>query len=523
MSFGSLAFAELPFSSLQVTGVKMYGAADLSISREFRIFSATQEFVTLPTDALATQPFFGTLVQPLSFTRSLLGSDIIGNFSSGVGELELANTDGGYDFLIQGFAIDGRAIVVKIGREGDSYDNFYTIFSGTASDWNVQEDVVKIKLVDNGYLLDVTVQPNLYAGTGGLEGTSDLLGKRKPRAFGYVNNVSPPLVIPSTLTYQVNDGEIEAITAVYDRGVSLTFSADYADAAALAAAVIPASNYATCLALGLLRLNTAPSGTVTCDVSGDKRDGDFVSTSADIVRRIIASSSIADPLGLYLPSFVSVAAEQPADIGYWVAPDDTNTIADVISNIMGGIGGWAGFRRSGKLELGIFKTPVGTTPNARFDKVDVLSVQRQGLPSALSPPPYRFRCAYQHNWTVQSDVAGAVNATRKSFLAQQDRYSNSVNQTVLLDHPFAIDRNPIPSYFTAQVDAQTESDRLLELYSGSAALYRVTVGIQPFALDLGDIINLTYPRWDLTVGRNLRVVEMTENAQDNTIELVAYG
>lgn len=523
MSFGSAAFCELPYTSIQVTSTAFYSTVDLAVSREFRIFSATQEFVTSPTDTLATQPFFGTLVQPLSFTRSLLGSDIIGNFSSGVGELELANTDGGYDFLIQGFAIDGRAIIVKVGREGDLYDNFYTIFSGTASDWNVQEDVVKIKLVDNGYLLDVTIQANLYLGTGGLEGTSDLLGKRKPRAFGYVKNVSPPLVIPSTLTYQVNDGQIQAITAVYDRGVSLTFSADYASAALLASASIASGNYATCLALGLFRLNTAPSGTITCDVSGDKRGGVFVSKSSDIVRRIIASSSIADPLGLYLPSFTQVAIEQPADIGYWVAPDDTNTIADALSNIMGGVGGWAGFRRSGKLEVGIFKTPVGTTPNALFDKVDVLNIQRQPLPSSLTPPPYRFRCGYQHNWTVQTDVAGAVSATRKSFLAQQDRYSNSLNTTVLLDHPFAHDRNPISSYFANQADAQTESDRLLELYSGSAALYRFTVGIQPFALDLGDVANLKYPRWDLTVGRNLRIVEMTENAQDNTIELVAYG
>lgn len=523
MSFGSSAFGELPYSSLAETRVMILGTADLEVSREFRIFSATKEFVTLPTDTVATQPFFGTLVQPLGFTRSLLGSDIIGNFSSGVGTLELSNTDGEYDFLIQGFAIDGRSIVVKVGREGDSYNEFYTIFSGTASDWAVQEDVVSISLVDNSYLLDVTVQPNLYAGTGSLEGTADLAGKRKPRAFGYVKNVSPPLVIPSTLTYQVNDGEIEGVTAVYDRGTALTLSANYATAALLAAAVIPASYYATCNALGLFRLNTIPAGTVTADVSGDKRGGIFVSTSSDIVRRVLASSSIADPLGLYLPSFDKVLLAQPATIGYWVAPDDTNTIADVISNIMGGIGGWGGFRRSGKFEVGIFLTPSGSTPNALFDKVDVLEIKRQGLPSSLSPPPYRFRCAYAHNWTVQTDVAGSVGVTRKSFLAQQDRYSNSVNTTVLIDHPFAHDRDPIPSYFVNQADAQAESDRLLALYSGSAAIYRITVGIQPFALDLGDIVNVTYPRWDMTVGRNLRIVEMTENAKDNTIEVVGYG
>lgn len=521
----SETFAEYSFSdAFWSASVSMYGFATLQISREFRIFSATSEFVTKDSDALASTPFFGTLVQPLSFTRSLLGSDIIGNFSSGTGELELANTDGEYDFLIQTFAIDGRAIVVKVGREGDNYDNFYTIFNGTASDWIVQEDVVKIKLVDNGYLLDVTVQPNLYAGTGSLEGTADLKGKRKPRCFGFVKNISPPLVIPTSLVYQVNDGSVSAISAVYDRGSSLTFNADFATSALLLAATIPAGNYATCKALGLFRLNTAPTGTVTADVSGDNSGTGFVSTSADIVRRILSStSSIADPLGLYVPSFTSVNTAQPADIGYYVAPDDTNTIADAISNIMGAIGGWGGFRRSGQFEVGIFLTPNNTQTNALFDRTDVLQISREALPSALTPPPYRFRCAYQHNWTVQTDVAGSVGATRTSFLAQTDRYSDSIDLTIKTDHPFAHDRDPIPSYFNNQADAQTESDRLLTLYRTKAALYRFTVGVQPFILDLGDIVNLTYPRWDLTVGRNLRVVEMTEHAADNTIEVVAYG
>ncbi len=523
MSFGSGAFSELDFSDVRLTRVSFLGSSSLTVTREFRIFSATKEFVTLPTDMLPTTPFFGTLEQPLTFKRSILGSDIIGNFSSGSGELDLTNTDGGYDFLIQGLAIDGRQIIVKVGLEGDAHDSFYTIFNGTASDWTVQEDIVKINLIDNAYKLAVTIQPNLYGGTSGVDGTADLKGKRKPRAFGYVKNVSPPLVIPASLVYQVNDGSVQAITAVYDRGSALTFSADYATTALLIAASIPASNYATCKALGFFRLNTAPAGTVTCDVSGDNRGSGFVSTSSDIVRRIISSSSIGDPAGLYVPSFDAVLAAQPADIGYWVAPDDTNTIADALANIMGGIGGWAGFRRSGQLEVGIFKTPVGAIPHGIFDRTDIFEMSREPLPSFLTPPPYRFRAAYGRNWTVQTDVAGSVGATRSSFLAQEDRYSNSVSTSVLLNHPFAVDRNPIQSYFTNQADAQAESDRLLALYTGRAAIFRFTVGIQPFALDIGDVVNVTYPRWDLTVGRNLRIVEMTENARDNRIEIVAYG
>lgn len=523
---GSQAFGEYALSDVFSSArVAMLGTGEVSISREFRIFSATSEFTTLNSDALASTPFFGTLQQPLRFTRSLVGTDIIGNFSSGTGELDLNNTDGEYDFLIQNFAIDGRNIVVKVGREGDAYDNFFTVFSGTASDWIVAEDSVKIQLVDNAYLLDVPAQPNNYGGTGSLDGTSDLAGKRKPRSFGTVFNISPPLVIPSSLFYQVNDGPINAVSAVYDRGSSLTLQSDYATSALLLAASVTSGHYSTCLAEGFFKLGSSPVGTVTADVQGDKTGGTWYRSSAQIVRRLLQSSTIPDPQGLYLPSFAMMdsSAGNSADVGFYIAPDDTNTIADAISNIMAGVGGWGGFRRSGQFELGIFKGPSETSPNAIFDRSDVIQITREALPSSLTPPPYRFRCAYEHNWTVQTDIAGSVGATRTSFLSQADRYSDSTDLGVKTDHPFAADRNPIPSYFVNEADAQTESDRLLTLYKKPAALYRFTVGVQPFALDLGDIVNLTYPRWNLTVGRNLCVVEMTENAQNNTIEVVGYG
>jgi hypothetical protein len=230
------------------------GTSLIHLEREFRIYAATQEYVTLSSDSLATQPFNGTLLQPLQITRSLLGSDIIGQFTAGTGKLILTNTDGEYDFLIERFAIDGRDIEVKIGREGDSYDDFFTIFKGTASDWSVEEDVVEIDIVDNAYKLSVPAQPNTYGGAGGVDGTTDLIGKRKPKCYGYVYNISPPLVVPASLIYQVHDGSVQAISAVYDRGVTLTAGTDFATYALLAAASISAGQYGTCTAQGYIKL-----------------------------------------------------------------------------------------------------------------------------------------------------------------------------------------------------------------------------------------------------------------------------
>jgi hypothetical protein len=523
MLHGDCAFGERAFEGFfEGASATLFGTGLIHVERQFRIYTSTQEYVTLSSDSLATQPFNGTLLQPLQINRSLLGSDIIGQFTAGSGKIILTNADGEYDFLIERFAIDGRDIEVRIGREGDSYDSFYTVFKGTASDWSVEEDVVEVDIVDNAYKLSVAAQENAYGGTGGADGTSDLVGKRKPKCYGYVYNISPPLVVPASLIYQVHDGSVQAISAVYDRGVTLTAGTDYATYALLAAASISAGQYGTCKAQGYIKLGSSPSGTVTADVQGDNTGG-FIFKTADIVRRVLTASVLDDPDDLYVPSFTAVNLANASEVGYYISPDDTTTVADVVAHLMRGVGGWGGFRRSGRFELGIFLTPTGAIPAAHFDKNDIFEMKRERLPSSMTPPPWRFRVGWQHNWTTQTDLAGSVSATRKSFLSEADRYAEASADSIKTDHPFAQDRDPIISYFRDQADAQTEADRLLDLYRSTKALYRFTVGIQPFALDLGDVVNVTYPRWDLTVGRNLRIVEMSENAQSNTIELVGYG
>jgi hypothetical protein len=71
---------------------------------------------------------------------------------------------------------------------------------------------------DRGFLLDVPAQKSIYGGTGGLDGTSDLAGKRKPFALGWPSNITPATVIPVEGVYQVSDGPVSAISAVRDTG-----------------------------------------------------------------------------------------------------------------------------------------------------------------------------------------------------------------------------------------------------------------------------------------------------------------
>lgn len=159
-----------------------------------------------------------------------------------------------------------------------------------------------------------------------------------------------------------------------------------------------------------------------------------------------------------------------------------------------------------------------------YNRTDIIDIKREPLPAALTPQPWRFRVAYQRAWTTQTDLAGAVDATRKAFVGEPFRLATASDATILTTHPFAKDTEPVQSYFRNQADAQTEATRLLALYgTGAPALYRITSNHRFLQHNLGDIINVTYPRWDLSTGRNLTVVEMSENAQSNRFEIVAYG
>ncbi|MDP1867008.1 MAG: hypothetical protein Q8L13_11795 [Bradyrhizobium sp.] len=500
---------------------------DVSADLTLKIYVTTADgYATRPGDHLPSQPFRGVL-QSFSFEHSIMQGDI-GQFSTGVGSLAISNADAHYDFLPLTYAVDGRPITIRVGRADGSYDDTFPLARLTASGWNIDTDSIKIDLVDFSYKLEVPMQPNVYGGAGGIDGGADLAGKRKPMAFGKARNVSPVLLVPSLLIYQVNDGSMQSIDAVHDRGVTLIGGGDVASYAALVAASVTAGQFKTCLALGLFKLGNSPSGLITADVKGDNSDG-YVVTTASIARWALRNrTALSDPDDLYLPSFVDLDAAQPAPIDYFIGPEDSLTVAAFIQNIMGGIGGWGGHLLDGKFELRIFEAPAGE-PAARFNRGDMLTdIRREPLPEAYRPPRWRWRVPYARAWTVQEDLAGAVTATRRAFVAEQYRLAEAASSTILLDHPFAQDRDPVQAYFSEVADAAAEAARLIELFKTTRAIYRMTLPRRALRMRMGDVIEVTHPRFDLAAGRLMRIVQLRAaiNFSDpgvDAVEIAAYG
>lgn len=522
--FGVRKFGTLPFGRYPDPAdgyMTVIVKQEMTLTTTYEIFVATREFITANGDTPADQPFAGVLDQALNFRRSILGGDGISGFLHGQGEMIILN-GGEYDFLPQFYALDGRDQEIRLGRTDLDYADWFTIFKGTATSFHVGEAEFRIDLQDYAYKLDVPLQTNVYAGTGGIEGGDDLKGRRKPRAFGHLRNITPVLLKANSQLYHVNDGPVNAIPAVYANGAALSVGSDHADSATLLAASVTSGFFDTCIAEGMFRVNFVLDGDVlTCDVEGDTTGGTFAETIATIARRMVSSSTVlADPGDLYLPAFDAFELAAPYKACFYASHNDDVSVSEALARIIG-YGNYIGFRRNGKLEIVRFVTPA-SPPVMRFDKNDIRDIQREKLPDGLYPPPWRWRVGYGRNWTVQDEVAGSVSDATRAFLAEQLRFAVAESASTKINHPFAQERE-VGGYLKDEADAQAEADRLLALHSASSSLYRFALDTRPFGLNVGETVHVTYPRFDLADGRLLRVVSINEDAKADAAEIVGFG
>jgi hypothetical protein len=85
------------------------------------------------------------------------------------------------------------------------------LLDGIIKDGFLTPKQLRITIRDNAFKMDVPASANAYGGTGTTDGDCGLTGKRKPLAYGVVNNVTPAQINATNLVYQVHDGAVNAI------------------------------------------------------------------------------------------------------------------------------------------------------------------------------------------------------------------------------------------------------------------------------------------------------------------------
>ncbi|HYC64939.1 MAG TPA: hypothetical protein VEC14_09425, partial [Reyranellaceae bacterium] len=478
--FGAQPFGFAAFAS---------GDAALSVGVRTLRYSGAP-YTTAATDTPASTPYDHRL-QRLTVERRLDGGGLLGGLARVFGELELLAVDGGLDSVASDYALSGRPARFKMGpstRPCADFGPVATLRMGLP--W-LSRDTLRIALEDYATRLNQPVQGTVYAGTGGLEGGTDLAGRPKPLTYGYVSSVSAPLVDSARLIYQVHDGQVQGVPAVYDRGVSLTQGADYASFADLLATSPSLGQYRVYKPSGFIRLGSTPAGEVTFDVEGDASGG-FVATPADILKRLLRRRLYDTEIDFV--SLAQLGADLPYAAGLWIPPEAI-ALEEVIRAWAESLGGWAGFNRFGGLGAGIFTAPTGGAAFYLAER-DLDALDREALPAELSPVVWRVSVGYRRNYTVQTDLAASVTEARRSFAANEYRWAVA-EDTGVLSRYLGAQELVITGPYKDLASAQAEATRLLAFWNQPRALYRVVTGLTALRLDLGAVVSLDINRFGL--------------------------
>jgi len=466
------------------------------------VFVSGEGFVTSPTDNPANTLFLPRLIEPISFTRSMFSQGRVGGKTSvGFGNLVLSNGEGDLDQLAE-YAWDSRPVEIRVGEAGADFEFYFTIFTGESKSIEFDDDIVQVVLRDRQDDFNVDFPPAIYEGAGVSE---NVAGQPKPLCFGQVSNISPILRDSNSRTYQIHDGPIESIDAVYEGGVELSLGSDYS----------------VDLANGEFTLSADPDGLITADAKGAAPGGTYLSSPANIIREIVTTyGGLNDPGDLDTGSFAGLESANPANIGVFIS--SSTNILSVLDEIINTVGGFYGFERDGRFFVGRLDLPTGSglAVDASFDQTNIIELTR--LASAV--PNYRFRVQYAKNYTQmrESDFSTGLSQSRRDYLVREGKYAVAEDLSVQTAYPNS-NELVVQALFAQSADAAAEATRLSSIYDEQKEVYRIRVKTQPYTLELNDIVEIIFDRYNLSSGKRFRVISVTEDAATNEVELELWG
>jgi hypothetical protein len=485
---------------------------------------ASKPYTTKPTDTPVNTFYDDRITNPASISRSLYSNGTTSGASRvNYGAVELSNVDGGLDSILK-YSFDGRSLVIKIGNEGDAYSAFTTILNGTMEQVEFTFSKVTILARDKLAIVDMPLQTTLYAGNNalpdGVEGVADIAKSPKPLLYGQVFNIAPIMVNSSKVTYQINDGAIQSVGNVYDKGIALTAGADYANVATLHAASPASGTFITCLTLGYIRLGAVPTGLLTCDATQGAASSNR--TVAQILKTMALKAGIASG-DINASDVTALDTANNSVIGIWIDGADSAMVA--MDKVAQSIGAYFGFDALGSLRMGLFTTPTGSA-TLEIDINNILSIEHSRTNDTdKGIPAWRVNLSYQKNYSVQDfDLAGAVTAARRSVLSLSALTKSAEDTAIKTQYTLAptIEKESLLVDATA---AQTEATRLLNLYKTSRDLYTVTIALDLTTTlpDLNNVVNITMNRFGLNSGKLFKIIGIESDYSKNRATLTLWG
>jgi hypothetical protein len=510
-------------------------AWDPQLARVRTLRFSTRGYITEPTDTVPNAHYEPRIDQPINVSRHMFSRGATtGRSTIGFGELILVNNDGALDY-IQRLGLDGRRIVAwRTEKENPRYPtDFSVVLIGTMQPPTAGASTVTIALRDKQAEMNVALQPVKYRGDNilpnGLEGTeSDLRGKPKPLCYGIVRNIDPPCVNTARLIYQVNDGAVHMVDAVYDRGAPLAKGPDYGSQAEMEANAPLGGAFRAWPAGGYFRLGSMPDGLVTADVT----QGSDASqrTAARIFEQLIGrarvvnawtaniaqltlATSAGDTVVTSAGDMIKVSGDvsqsdlnkldevNSAPLGFWTSTE--TMIGDVCDIVADTAGAWWGVDREGVFRIQQFIAPARGLAKMTVRAPNLLKPldQLRTNDPGGGLPVYRQVIRWGRNYAVQTtDVAASVAPVRRAQIGSEWRDFEVTDVSVQERHLLSPEVIRTSLYVYAD-DAAAETNRRLGLYSSRKDRFELLMRLtdETSMLDLGNIVNIDHDRYGLNI------------------------
>jgi hypothetical protein len=454
-----------------------------------RYFS-NRGFVSAPADTPASTAY-DDIVTAVPNIRSAMAEVFRGRSLVSFGDIEIDNSGGSRDgWLLDGW--DGRPVKMYLGDASWPKSDFRLVFSGATEDISASgNNALVLRVRDRQHLLDVPLQTNRVGGTGS---TKD---QRLPVCYGEVKNVEPVLVDAATRKYQVHDGSIQSIDAVYQDGAAI-------------------ATYTASLGTGTFTLSAALTGRLTCDIKGSNA-GSYVNKTADVMQRLITDRTSLTVSDIDTASVDQLNTDAPGTVGIYVT-DDTATALTALDTLATGAGAYFCIGRDGKVTMGLFKAPSGTAVVSLTD--DDVELAQVELTRRIVPLK-SVRVGYARFYvTIDSGAASSLTEAQRQRL--RDEYLVAYAATGATGFLLAIDDDLAGTCYVNSSDAATEATRRATLWGSLRRVFRVRGFMAAQQVKLGDVVSLDFARYGLTGGVLARVIGIRESVTSNSVELEVF-
>jgi hypothetical protein len=513
-------------------------------------------FISKSTDSPANQPYDAYLKEGPIFSRSGFLNHIFGD----IGEVDngfvtLQNMKGRYDgWLKHGLA--GWPIVIKRVVVGAALSTAETLITAITeyAEFVTDDDgagnvvhEVRLFLKDKQTLLEESpVSISKFGGTstsGGSpytkDGDENQEGKPWPMSFGYVLNATPAIGNLYDHVYQWSHARNGSLTAtkVYIDGVESSLRGPLPDPPGdgdLSTedefdTQTPASLTVHLTWDKFFKTSTDPGGVLT--FSTDFYSSVFSSyVHADwILEQLLTSYG---PFSASDLSTIITNEELPgSDVGFY-SNSSSDRMVDIVNFLLQSLNYFWFFSRSGILTptemFDPASPPSGTNIWTLNEDPDIVSVKaaRPRTPKN-GQPVHSIIWKYQKNYTVQELPENASTEEWRAFVKEEWRHVIAEDSSVLTKYPEAAEIE-VESALASVVAAQSYADDLLALLKVKRYRWLVAVPIswlykQTSLPDIGDVVTMTYSRYEMDSGVNHLLLSITENHRDNTAELELWG